>query len=422
MVNFQPDNVEEESAGKLCPHCAKIIRSPAPTCPYCNMPLDELIQMEAAPEFKPQRWRWLLRPRTMIVSVLTVAVVLGLYGFIVLQQYSNEQYTATADRLMTEGNTSAAAEYYRKAVQFGSQDPELYEKLGWAEYQLARDADALKSFESAVSLQPDRVTSLYGAGLAAYQLRDYQKSISFLKRVIEIDPGNADAYEYLGLAEYRLSQYEMADEHLNTALIFNPQSGTIFYYLARLEVLRGEHHWAIENFTRAESFGFDSGAVALARGQARMMVGEYESAKDDLQKAVTQFPGRKDANLLLAKTYYLLGDYRAAQSQLSNIQENIPQHLQIDFLALPGWIALRQGNFAAARDTFSQIANMDPNNAESLNALGWAYFYSGDCALAQLNFEKAAHQTSDELVFAYDSFFNPNETPQAGLAISCPLK
>jgi len=427
MVNYQLGKTGENhlassddtSAGMLCPHCAKIISSPTPTCPYCAMPLDELIQMEAAPEFKHQRWRWLLHPRTIIVSVVTVAVVLGLYGFIVLQQYSNKQYIATADRFMTEGNTSAAAEYYRKAVQFGSQDPNLYEKLGWVEYQLARDADALKNFESAVSLQPDRVASLYGAGLAAYQLRDYQKSISFLEHVIEIEPRYADAYEYLGLAEYRLRKYELAYEHLNRAWIYNPQNATTAYYLARILVITGEARLAIYNFDQAEDLGFDPGAIAYARGLAWIQEGNYESARDDLQNALMAFPARADVILSLAKTFYLLDDFSAAKTQLTTMQTNIPHSLQPEYLALSGWISLRQGYTTAARDTFNLWLVLEPNNEQVLNSLGWAAHYSGDCQTADSYFESAVQSLQGEWVFSSVSLFEPEESPKAGLEIQC---
>ncbi len=427
MAIFHSDDFEESPAEngsgnspvEHCPHCAKEINTPSSLCPHCNLPLDKSLQMDLSPEFPRQRWRRLLRPQTIIIAVITVATILGLYGFFVIQQLSSDTYIANGDRLMAEGNNTAAAENYRQAAQLSPQNPEAQEKLGWAEYQLARDADALKHFRNALSLSPDRMMSLYGAGLSAYQLRDYETSSSYLSRVIEIAPGYVGAYEYLGLAEYRLGKYELAYEHLNRAWIYNPQNGTTIYYLARILAQRGQASLAIENFNQAEKLGFDPNPIAFARGLAWMQAGNYEFARDDLQKALIAFPTRKDAALALAKAFYLLDDYSAAQTQLTTIQADVPPGLQSDYLALSGWLSLRQGYTAAARDTFNLWLNLNPNNEQALNALGWAAFYAGDCQSAKFYFESASQSLNGEWVFSYDSLAAADETPQAGLEIQC---
>jgi tetratricopeptide (TPR) repeat protein len=410
--------------GVVCPHCAKLMDAPLPSCPHCGgeLPTGESFQLDSAPQLPRQRLRWLLRPQTILVAVLTVAVTLGLYGYIYVQQMSSDFYIMEGDRLAGQGDYAAAIRSYQMAAYLDPQNPQVNENLGWLEYRQAHDPEALKYFEKAIALEAGRATSLYGAGLAAYQTQNYQGAASYLEQAAALNAGLPNIHEYLGLAEYRLGKYEPAYEHLNAARASSPQSGTILYYLARLQILRGETYLAIENFTQAEKFGFDSGAVSLARGLAWMKAGEYLSARDDLQKAVTQLSGRKDAVLFLAKAYYLLGDYSAAQAQIASIQSNIPAHLQYEFLSMPGFIALRQGNLESAQNTFAQIANMMPDDADALNALGWTVFYSGNCAAARSNFEKAAVQTNGEPVFAYDSFFAPNETPQNGLSIACPAE
>ena len=425
MTNFHPDDLKESPAGngsssvEHCPHCAKIIGTHSPLCPHCNFPLDESVQMDLSPEFPRQRWRRLLRPQTIIIAVVTVAAMLGLYGFFVIQRLSSDTYIAKGDRLLREGNNTAAAEYYQRAVQINPQNPEAQEKLGWAEYQLARDADALKHFENALSLSPDRMMSLYGAGLSAYQLRDYETSSSYLNRVIAIEPGYVGAYEYLGLAEYRMEKYKLAYEHLNRAWIYNPQNGTTIYYLARLLAQRREASLAIENFNQAEKLGFDPNAIAFARGLAWMQAGNYESARDDLQRVLIASPMRKDVILSLAKAHYLLNDYSAAKTQLETMQADIPPDLQSEYLALLGWISLRQGEATAARDTFNLWLNLNPNDVQALNALGWATFHSGDCQTAKNYFESAHQSLKGEWIFSHDSLAAADETPQAGLEIQC---
>jgi tetratricopeptide (TPR) repeat protein len=407
MVNFQPDDFGEESA------------KPDPENPA--NPVGEEIQVELFPEFPRQRLRRLLRPRNLLLALVAVAGLLGLYGFLVVQQLSSDYFIKSGDRFMAEGNHILASDNYQQAIQVDPQNPEPYERLGWAEYQQAQDADALKHFENALAFSPDRILSLYGAGLAAYRLHDYEGSISHLTHLIEIEPTYAAAYEYLGLAEYRLEQYEAASQYLNRAYVYNPQNASVLYYLARIHTLRGEASLAIDNFNEAESLGFDPGSVAYARGLAFMQTGEYESALVDLQKASSLYPTRREVTLSLAKASYLLKDYAAAQAQLAGIQVEVPAELQAEYLAVSGWVALRQGHIDAARDSFNRWLNLNPNNAYAMHALGWASYSAGDCATAGFYFESAIQSLPGEWVAAEDSLHSAEETPQAGLAAQCPL-
>jgi tetratricopeptide (TPR) repeat protein len=405
MVNFQPDDFGEDSA--------------KPASEKASAPVNEEINVDLFPEFPRQRLRRLLRPRNVLLAFLTVAALFGLYAFFVVQQLSSDYYIETGDQLMAQGDHAAAAGYYQQAVQVGPQNPEAHERLAWSEYQQEQDVDALKHFETALSLSPDRVLSLYGAGLAAYQLHDYEASISHLLHLIEIEPTYAAAYEYLGLAEYRMGQYESAAQHLNRAYIYNPQNGTVVYYLGRLHSLHGENSLAIQNFNEAESLGFDPGSIAYARGLAHLGSGDYESAVADLQKAASLYSGRKEVTLSLARAFYLLEEYDAAKSELARIQADVPTELQADFLAMSGWVSLRQGYTDAARDSFNRWLNLNPNDGQALNALGWASYYAKDCGTAKFYFESASQSLNGQSIVANDSLHTAQETPEIGLTTSC---
>jgi tetratricopeptide (TPR) repeat protein len=405
MVNFQPDDFGEESA--------------KPNAEIPSDPANEEIQVELFPEFPRQRLRRMFKPRTILLALLTVVVALGIYAVFIVQRLSSDQYITNGDRLMAQGDNITAANYYQQAVQVGPQNPEAFERLAWAEYQQAMDEDALEHFEHALSLSPDRVLSLYGAGLSAYQLHEYEKSISHLTHLIEVEPTYAAAYEYLGLAEYRLEQYEAADQHLNRAYIYNPQNATVVYYLGRIHSIHERPDLAIQNFNEAETLGFDSGSVSYARGLVYMRTGEYESALTDLQKASLLNSGRKEVTLSLARALYLLEEYDAAKGQLAVIQADVPAELQAEYLALSGWVSLRQEYIDAARDAFNRWLNLNPNDEQALNALGWAAYYAGDCGTAKFYFESAAQALNGQWVVSNDSLHTAQETPEIGLTSLC---
>jgi Tfp pilus assembly protein PilF len=104
------------------------------------------------------------------------------------------------------------------------------------------------------------------------------------------------------------------------------------------------------------------------------------------------------------------------------MQTDVPAELQPEYLALSGWISLRQGYIDAARDSFNRWLNLSPNDEHALNALGWAAYDAGDCATANFYFDAATHAFEGEWVVSHDSLSNTRETPQLGLAGSCQDK
>ncbi len=416
---IQKENSEGAPAVERCPHCAEPINPQSAVCPHCNEPLGETITVDLNRHVLNRPLRRVLHPRNVFLVLATMAFALGAYGFFVVQRLSSDYYISAGDRVMAAGDFASAVEYYRQAVQVGSQDPSTYEKLGWAEYQLARDAEALTHFESALTMEPNRTSSLFGAGLSAYQLREYETAVAHLTRVVEISPENFGAYQYLGLAEYRLGDFDTAYGHLTEAWVYDPKNATTLYYLARILDQRGDAESAIEKYNEAEAAGFDAGAIAYARGLAQMQVGNFELARDDLQKALTAYPTRAEIPLSLAKAFYLLEEYASAGNQLTVIHTSVPPDRQQEYLVLSGWVALREGRFDEALDAFNAWLNSKPGSADALNAIGWATYYAGDCQTAKPYFQSAASSLTGEWLHNFDSFSTPQETPQAGLELQC---
>jgi tetratricopeptide (TPR) repeat protein len=421
--DFGDEPVEQgdaEAATQKCPHCSKTIPAAAARCPHCNLPPDELIQVDLFPKSPYRIMRELLRPGRVIAAMITVGLALGVYGIFTIQPILAESYAASGDRLMRNGDLTAAVDFYRQALHYDPLNPSAHENLAWAEYALAMDAEALNNFEQALKLDPDRTMSLYGAGLSAYRLYDYENAISYLGRVLEIAPEHAGAYEHLGLAEYRLGNYENAYGYLLEASVYNPQNATTVYYLGRILAHGGDITAAIEKYDQAGELGFDPGVVANARGLAWMQTGDFASARDDFLAATLVYPDRKDAILSLAQAFYLLGDHAAAREQLAALEADVPPDLEPDYLALWGWVSLRQGYTDAARVAFNSWVNLGSENARALNALGWATYYSGDCGTAGFYFQNAIEQMEDETTDFHDPLASADETPRAGLDLQCP--
>jgi tetratricopeptide (TPR) repeat protein len=123
--------------------------------------------------------------------------------------------------------------------------------------------------------------------------------------------------------------------------------------------------------------------------------------------------------LTLAKVFYLLGDYPASRTQLASLQLILPASLQARYFEASGWVFLREERHDAALGEFNTWLNLEPLDPEGLNALGWAVYYSGDCAAAKGYFEEALQYHEGEWAHGLDSFADANENPRSGLELSC---
>jgi tetratricopeptide (TPR) repeat protein len=93
---------------------------------------------------------------------------------------------------------------------------------GLAYYQKGNYADALRCFESAISLNPSMVNAHIYAGTMCYKLRYLRKAIYHLENARFLAPGMPDILYNLGKANMELFEYGQAEKNFNQALKLNP--------------------------------------------------------------------------------------------------------------------------------------------------------------------------------------------------------
>ena len=117
-----------------------------------------------------------------------------------------------------------------------AQSPDELSTAGWRAIDSDPD-DAAAKFSEALSIRPRDAGLHLGAGAAAYQLGRIADATRSLQKALEIDPTLVVASRLLGEIAYKDGDVPLAIRTYERALIHAPQSGEI---IGRLERLTGE--------------------------------------------------------------------------------------------------------------------------------------------------------------------------------------
>lgn len=124
-----------------------------------------------------------------------------------------------------------AADIYRSLIEQDQSEPSYHFRLAIVYAAQGQDADALTSYDTAISLAPD-VAAYYAARATLYvQLGRAGDAITDYEQAIDLEPSNHLYYARMGQIYYEQAQYAEAIAALTTATGLNPQYAHGFYQL-----------------------------------------------------------------------------------------------------------------------------------------------------------------------------------------------
>lgn len=160
-----------------------------------------------------------------------------------------------------------ALRFYRRLVQLGVNNAELWNNLGLCSYYSGQYDMTISCFERALDLADD--TSLadiwYNISHVAIGIGDLSLAYEALKIAISADPNHAEAFNNLGVLELRKGNIEQAKANFS----MSGKQGQFLFEPA-----------------------YNSGLVSYRAG-------EYQDSYTSVQKAITVFPDHADSKELL---------------------------------------------------------------------------------------------------------------------------
>jgi tetratricopeptide (TPR) repeat protein len=148
--------------------------------------------------------------------------------------------------MMLRGDTPAAIQQIRKAIQWDPNSPPFHHDLAILLSTTGDGQGAVDAIKKAAQLDPENSEYSYKLALALAEIGSTTEVIAALKKTVKSDPGHARAWYNLGLALNGQGQIREAIATLNQGQAADPSDSAIPYARATIHARQNEKQKAIE--------------------------------------------------------------------------------------------------------------------------------------------------------------------------------
>ena len=160
-------------------------------------------------------------------------------GVIQLQNTISSILCENAVDLLEKGDTAGAFDKFSEAVQYNSDNPEIYFRLCTANRRVKNYSEAIKQCKRAIELSPEESRYYIYLGDIYIDLQNFIEALQQYKNAVNIAPKNAIAHAKLGILQGKGGLYDDALKSLQTALSLDENNADTRYNLALIYELRG---------------------------------------------------------------------------------------------------------------------------------------------------------------------------------------
>jgi tetratricopeptide (TPR) repeat protein len=143
-----------------------------------------------------------------------------------------------------EGNTTAAIEFFQRALQIDPAHLIALLNLGNAHRQRKEWVEAKKALERAFDVGPDDPEVNYSLGMVCAQLEETDRAYEYLKRAVSLRPVYPEALNNLGVLYLRTRRPEDAVHSFEESIRVAPEYDQAYLNLARVCAIQGEREKA----------------------------------------------------------------------------------------------------------------------------------------------------------------------------------
>ncbi|MCD4678982.1 MAG: tetratricopeptide repeat protein [Bacteroidales bacterium] len=125
-----------------------------------------------------------------------------------------------------------AVKEFETALSIYPEYSECYHQLGLAFFRLGDNDKSLENYNKAVKLSPNEAVFYSNMGIIYFQRKAYDKALDIYNKAIAINPNYTDAHMNMGSIYGILGDYNKSLYHLKKALEYDPHNASINYYMA----------------------------------------------------------------------------------------------------------------------------------------------------------------------------------------------
>jgi tetratricopeptide (TPR) repeat protein len=268
--------------------------------------------------------------------------------------------------------TGEAERYFRDAIRlqpgFYSAYIQLSNLLAEKDDQAAQD-EAIRLSQVATRLDASNPLGFNALGYVYYRRGLYQEAIRSYDSALRVNPNAPEVLYNKSIAHMSLQQYDLAQASLNQAIRFRPENSEYLLLMAQILEKNGKAAEAIEAYNRAIQSGLQNPAPAyLGIGNIYLSRGQIDVAQTNYSKAVAADPNLLDGYYQLASTYFLQGKLDQAITEFERVvKKQTDRGLAWFYL---GVLYSRKSRVDEALNAFQNAVKFSPNRVEAHYELG----------------------------------------------------
>jgi tetratricopeptide (TPR) repeat protein len=276
-----------------------------------------------------------------------------------------------ANLYKAQGQTTLAADLYRRLLKLSPAHPEVSLNYGNLLQKEARYEQAILVYQNALAIDPGHTLLLNGLGNTYCQIGAHEKALPPLKKATRANPNDAVSWFNLANVNFQLDRVDRAQKCLNRAKKIRPKKLEFFHLAGEIEEQLSHWSIALETYTQAldidpnnpitlhklgrcyiENDLLSEAEQTLERclqimpeyplalyhlGNARRRLGKLQSARQAYQSCLAQSEDHPDAELNLALCELQLGHWQTGW-QHYEARWKFPLYAKNRYpLALPQW-------------------------------------------------------------------------------------
>jgi len=290
-------------------------------------------------------------------------------------------HTLAAQICKTRSDPSGAINHLSEAIKIAPGYNPFHLELGKVYLENASDdprllRQALNSFENALELEPEDLSTLLLFAKTQYLLDDTEKAESNARKALLQAPDRADIYQLLAEVAIRRSDYQGAYEYANQAIQLSPKDIHSGIILAHSLSALGRHNEALAKLNALLPAGEEDNLIHLERVKILRKINGPRAGVDELNSLTSTFPG--DFNILnaLSKAYIEVGEpenaLNVAQQALKARADKTSRNEQANLHLMIGQLLHQSGQLDQSIYHLNEAIQLAPDRLEPYLELGLA--------------------------------------------------
>ena len=275
----------------------------------------------------------------------------------------------------------------REALRLAPLDPDLIELQGTIAMALRKNSRALKFFQSALRIKPDRPSLHRKTGQVHERLNELPQAVSALEEALQHDRNDRVALHLLAQIQLRQRLFEDALETVQLLLIQEPGAAAARQLRIRIYLEQGNLYYAKTLIEQGLQDTPESIDLQLNLLRVHYLQEEWDTVLSLASTLEASQPLPSEAQVIRALTYVQRREYETARQQLEPLVQKTP--LDAELLLAMGFLELGEGNLREATVWLERAVQVNPKSALAHYLRASVHLRQGDILQGNLALQRA---------------------------------